>query len=178
MKLTIALLAAGIALGAQPPLKAVSTGSTSEKALLNFSAITDLEKQLDQKISMAGGSDPMLLLGEARALYLAGYGAVVTQEVSLVMSPTISPFKSQITPQEVAQTHQRKVARLPLLKQTMRDMWSSAASSLTMVPPNEQIVLAVRLLYKSWEDTKGLPGQIILKGTRAAGLSGIQTEEQ
>jgi hypothetical protein len=39
-------------------------------------------------------------------------------------------------------------------------------------------VVAVRLLYKSWEDTKGLPGQIVLRGTRGAGLAGVQTEEQ
>jgi hypothetical protein len=60
----------------------------------------------------------------------------------------------------------------------MQEMWADSASTLTMVPSNEQIVLAVRLMYKSWEDTKGLPGQIIVKGTRGAGLSAVQMEEQ
>jgi len=177
MKLPILLLAVTAAF-AQPPLKTLSTGSKADKLPQSFSAITDLERQLDGKITMAAATDPMLLLGEARALYLAGYGAVVTQEVSLVISPTITPFKTQITPQEVVQIHQRKIDRLPLLKKTMQDMWANAASSLTMVPNNEQIVLAVRLMYKSWEDTKGLPAQILLKGSRGAGLAGVQMEEQ
>ena len=127
---------------------------------------------------MAGGAEPMVLLGPARALYLAGYGAVVTQEVSLVVTPTITPFHQQIAPKEVVQVHQRKLGRLPLMKQLMRDMWSSTAQELKMVPDNEQIVVAVRLLYKSWEDTNGLPGQSVLKGSRGAGLTGVQMEEQ
>jgi hypothetical protein len=60
----------------------------------------------------------------------------------------------------------------------MRDLWSKTAASLNMVPGNEQIVVAVRLLYKSWEDTKGLPGQMILKGSRDAGVAAAQLEEQ
>jgi len=118
------------------------------------------------------------LLGTARALYLPGYGAVVTQEVSLIVTPTITPFHQSISPQEVVQVHKVKVDRLPVIRQTMRDMWASTAAALSMVPNNEQIVIAVRLLYKSWEDTKGLPGQIILRGSRGAGVAGLQTEEQ
>jgi hypothetical protein len=47
-----------------------------------------------------------------------------------------------------------------------------------MVPNNEQIIVAVRLLYKPWEDTKGLPGQIVLKGSRSTGIAGAQMDEQ
>ena len=58
-------------------------------------------------------------------------------------------------------------------------MWMDAASSLTSVPDTEQVVVALRLLYYPWEDTKGLPGQIVMKGPRKAALTGnIQTEEQ
>ena len=171
------LLLAAMAASAQPPLKTAAAG-TSDKPLLSFSVMADLEKQLDEKISLVGGDDPILLLGPARALYLAGCGAVVTQEISLVNTPTITPFRQSISPQEVVKAHQRKVERLPLLKQAMRDMWASTASTLNMVPGNEQIVVAVRLLYKSWEDTNGLPGQILLRGSRSAGLAGVQMDEQ
>ena len=162
----------------QMPVKHLAAVNTTEKPLLSFAVMSDLETQLDARINSAGGAEPMVLLGPARALYLLGYGAVVTQEVSLVVTPTVSPFRGQITPQEAVQVHQKKVARLPLIRQVMRDMWTTAASSLNMVPNNEQIVIAVRMLYKSWEDTKGLPGQMILRGSRGAGLAGVQIEEQ
>lgn len=179
MKPAILLLAATAAWSqGQMPVKHLAAVNTSEKPLLSFSVMSDLEAQLDGRINAAGGADPMILLGPARALYLLGYGAVVTQEVSLVTTPTISPFRGPITPKEIVDVHQRKVARLPLIKQVMRDMWSTTASTLNMVPNNEQIVIAVRMLYKSWEDTKGLPGQMILRGSRGAGLAGVQMEEQ
>ena len=177
MRLPLVLLAVTAA-WAQPPLKSVPAVSTAEKPLLSFAVMADLEKQLDDKINAAGGASPMVLLGPARSLYLPGYGAVVTQEVSLVVTPTISPFRQSISPQEVVQVHKQKVDRLPLMRQTMRDMWASTAATLNMVPANEQIVVAVRLLYKSWEDTKGLPGQMVLKGSRGAGLTGVQMDEQ
>ena len=164
---------------AQFPIRPASVvNPTSAKPLLTFAVMTDLEKHLDERISTAGGAEPLVLLGPARALYLAGYGAVVTQEVSLAVTPTINPFQPKIMPQDVARVHQKKTERVPLLKQLLPQMWASTAETLNMVPDNEQIVLAVRLLYKSWEDTKGLPGQIVLRGARGAGLSGVQTEEQ
>jgi hypothetical protein len=164
---------------AQIPVRPASiVNPTAAKPLLTFGVMTDLEKHLDERISAVGGAEPLVLLGPARALYLAGYGAVVTQEVSLAITPTINPFQPKITPQDVARVHQKKVERIPLLKQLMPQMWVSTAETLNMVPDTEQIVVAVRLLYKSWEDTKGLPGQIVLRGTRGAGLAGVQTEEQ
>ena len=177
MRLAAALLAV-VAAWAQPPLKQPTGPSNSERPLLSFAVMADLEKQLDEKMSLAGGAEPIMLIGYARTLYLMGYGAVVTQEISLVNTPTISPFRQSISPQEVVQVHKKKVERLPLLKQTIRELWTSAAGALNMVPNNEQIVVAVRLLYKSWEDTQGLPGQIIVKGSRGAGIAHAQMEEQ
>ena len=177
MKLPIVLFAAA-AVWAQPPLKSVSPAGAADKGPLSFAVIADLEKQLDDKVSTVGGATPMMLLGTARTLYLPGYGAVVTQEISLTVTPAITPFHQSISPQEVVRVHQQKIERLPLMRQTMKDMWTHTASTLNMIPNNEQIVVAVRLLYKSWEDTKGLPGQIILKGSRSAGIGGAQMDEQ
>jgi hypothetical protein len=61
----------------------------------------------------------------------------------------------------------------------MQGMWKDAALALTSIPDSEQVVVAVRVLYQPWEDTGGLPGQIVMKGSRKAALSGdIQTEEE
>jgi hypothetical protein len=163
---------------AQAPLKVVAPQST-EKPAVARKAFTDLESNIDYKFRVANDKDPFDLLGLTRGLYLPGYGAVLTTELSLVVTPTVNPFRQKITPEDIAKIHQRKLEHLLVLKKTMRDMWRDAAVSLTSVPDTEQVVLAVRLLYQPWEDTGGLPGQIVLKGTRKAALTGdIQTEEE
>jgi hypothetical protein len=39
--------------------------------------------------------------------------------------------------------------------------------TLIQIPSDQQIVLAVRLLYGSWESTAGMPAQIMVSATRA-----------
>jgi hypothetical protein len=163
---------------AQAPLKVAPVG-VPEKPNSMRQAFTDLEKRMDNKVASADSKDPIDLLGLTRGLYLQGYGVVFTTEVSLIVTPTPNPFRQQITKEEAARVHQRKLEHLPLLKKAMREMWMDAASSFTSVPDTEQVVLALRLLYQSWEDTKGLPAEIVMKGPRKAALTGnIQTEEQ
>jgi hypothetical protein len=36
----------------------------------------------------------------------------------------------------------------------------------------------VRLLYQPWEDTSGMPSQIVVKGTRKSNPASLQLEEQ
>jgi hypothetical protein len=146
-------------------------------ALATFS---ELEKRFDGKISSLGGvNQPMDLLGTTRGIYLDGYGAVFTSELSLIITPDINPFRPTITDKLKTQVHQEKVARVPLLKEAMKEMLRAAAMTLIQVPEDQQIVLAVRLDYLKWEDTMGLPGLIVMKADRKAALAGdFQTEEQ
>lgn len=143
--------------------------------------ITEVERLADSKFSTSA-KDKLYMLGLTRGLYLSGYGAVFTTELELIDSGPFlpTPFKQTITPAEIAQVHKRKVDNVPVLKQIMRDVWTSAAGALNMIPDNEQVVVAVRLMYHSqWEDTKGLPAQIVVRADRKALLGGnIQTEEQ
>lgn len=168
---------------AQAPLK---TAAITEPAARpagtpspSFQSMSVLEKRLDAKITNSGAKDPFLLLGYARVFYLPGFGALITQEVSLVITPVISPFQQTITPEQAAKVHERKLAQLPLMKKIMRDIWADAATSLPTVPETEQVVLAVRLLYQPWEDTSGLPAQLVMRGPRNPALaSTIAIEEQ
>lgn len=163
---------------AQAPLKVVGAPST-EKSGVSRKAFTELESNFDYKLRAANGKDPLDLLGLTRGLYLPGYGAVLTTELSLIVTPPITPFHMTITPEEAAKVHQRKIENLPVLKKTMQGLWKDAALALTSIPDSEQVVLAVRVLYLPWEDTAGLPGQIVMKGARKAATTGnIQTEEQ
>lgn len=179
MRPAAVLLMAAAAVWAQAPARAASWVNPSEKPAVSLMSTSEVEKQLDKKISTVGGNQPVMLLGNARALYIDGFGVVVTQEISLVQTPYPNPFRPPITPQETTQTHQRKLDRLPLARQTIREMWTMAAMKLSSLPDNEQIVIAERLLYQSWEDTKGLPGVILVRATRKEGLAGnLQLEEQ
>jgi hypothetical protein len=145
-----------------------------------LSTLSTLERRLDGQLSAIGTTiDPLDLLGTTRGVYLDGYGIVFTTECSLIITPSISPFRQSITEQDKIQVHQRKVNRLPVLKKTMREMMKVVALSLAQVPDNQLFVLVVRLDYLPYEDTTGLPGQIIMSADRRSALAGnIKTEEQ
>jgi hypothetical protein len=140
----------------------------------------ELEKRFDGKLATTGGAnDPLDLLGGTRGLYLDNCGAIFTTEVSLIVTPTTNPFRQTISKELAAQVHQRKVAHLPLLRQAMQEMMKTAAMTLVQVPDGQQIVVAVRVLYLPWEDTTGLPAQIVMKADRKSAMAGnIQTDEQ
>jgi hypothetical protein len=135
---------------------------------LRRAAFTPLEQALDKRLMAATADDPFDLLGSTRGLYLPGYGAVFTSELSLVVTPTLNPFRQKITPEEAKRVHDRKLKRLPILKLTMREMLMAAAAALDPMPGNEQVVIAIRMLYLPWEDTTGLPSEIVMRADRAA----------
>ncbi|MBZ5726979.1 MAG: hypothetical protein LAP87_18530 [Acidobacteriia bacterium] len=164
---------------ASKPAPAATVVGTPTAARVSWQTLSDLEKGFDARLSSAGGADPMVLLGNTRGLCLNGYGAIFTTDAELIGTPRITPFHQQITPAEKADTHKRKIEHLPLLKNAMLEMMRSAAAALKDLPASDQIVVAVRIFYLPWEDTAGLPGQILMKADRQGALAGnIQVEEQ
>lgn len=144
-------------------------------------AIAGVELLLNTRLYALGtANDPVDMLGLTRGLYLPNYGAVFTSEISLIVTPTVMPFRLTITKEMHDQVHQRKIARMPALRNAMVEMIRQAAGQLPQVPENQQIVVAVRLKYMSWEDRAGLPGQLIVSATRKDALNGVvqATEEQ
>jgi hypothetical protein len=185
MKLPAVLLllaAAGQAQIAPPASKAAplppSIGSRPMPIALG--TFTELERRFDDKFRSIGGpNDPLDLLGTTRGIYLQGYGVVFTAELSLVITPSINPFRPAISDELKKQVHQRKVARVPALKQAMQEMLKTAALTMIQVSDAQEFVLAVRVDYLKWEDTMGLPGLIVMKADRKGALSGeVKTEEQ
>ena len=168
-----------VASAAAPAAAPAAVVTPTEKPRFPRQTLADVERHLDTKLaSLGGANDPMDLLGDARGIYLDGYGAVFTAEVSLIVTPGINPFHTEFTAPEKEKVHQRKIDRLPLLRQAMRDMWRDSATTLAAIPDNQQVVIAVRLLYLPWEDTHGLPAQIVMKGDRRAAAGAVQIEEQ
>ena len=140
---------------------------------------TDLEKRFDDRLSKAGYPDPIYLLGSTRGLYLEGYGAVFTTEVDLIQSPRPNPFRPVIEPPEVASIHQRKLDHVPLLRTMMTSLMHDAGMTLLQIPLEQKIVVVVRILYMPWENTAGLPAQIVMSADRKSAIEGkIKVEEQ
>jgi hypothetical protein len=134
---------------------------------VGLAPIRAMEQGFDRRILTANTEAPFDLLGTTRGVYLNGYGAVFTAELSLLTTSNLSPFLQKFPKEYVAKVHAQKRQRLPLLKQTMREAMLAMASSLDDVPENENIVLGVSLFYfTKWEDTTGLPSEIVMQAQR------------
>ena len=154
-----------------------STGSALTVGTPNV--LRAFEISVDEQIAGVNRQKPIDVVGGTRCIYLHGIGAILSTKVELMQTPTINPFQRQISNQEAVEVYRTKTANLGLLRQTMKNTMISAARDLEFVPQTEQIVFAVGLIYQPWEDTKGLPSQIIMRADRHNALSGnITTEEQ
>jgi hypothetical protein len=149
-------------------------------AKIPLKSIIGMEREFDSRLSLLGADrEPIEALGLTRGLYLDGYGIVFTTELGLVALPTIGSFRTSISDAMKSKIHSTKVTRLPALRETIRKMMGSIATDLGQIPENQQVVIAVRLAYAPWENTAGLPVQIIGKADRRAAMTGnFQLEEQ
>ena len=130
--------------------------------------------------ALGSANDPVDMLGLMRGLYLDNYGVVFTSEISLIVTPTLTPFRPTITKELHDQVHQKKVSRVPALRAQMVELVKQAAKEFAQMPDSQRIVVAVRLRYLNWEDRTGLPSQIVMSATRKDALEGViqTTEEQ
>ncbi len=151
-------------------------GQEAPRARMTRAALSSVEKSFDGRLMRFNAPDSFDLLGPTRGVYLEGYGAVFSAEVNLIVSPNLSPFHQHFTKIEIARIHDRKVARLPLLEQNMREMLMATAASLENLPPGEQVVVAVTLFRYSWEDASGMPSQIVMQAERQKLLSNATRE--
>ncbi len=154
------LLAALLAPAAQP-----------QRARVTRAALAPIESSFDARIGNPTQPDPFDLLGNTRGVYLEGYGAVFTAEANLIVLP-LSPFRPALTKEEIANVHRRKLAKLEILKKTLRDLMVSSAASLGGVPPDERIAVSVTLFYYSWEQRSGLPSQVVMQAPKSALIKG------
>jgi hypothetical protein len=148
---------------------------SASHARITRAALASIERTCDSRLERPT-PDSFYLLGTARGVYLEGYGVVFSTELNLIVSPNLSPFHQSFTPIEKARIHDRKVQRLPVLKQQMRELLVASAVSLENLPPSEQVVLAVTLFHYSWEDYTGLPSQIVMQAERGKLLSNATRE--
>jgi hypothetical protein len=174
--LALAFLCAG---QIKPPSSAPPAPAPAETPRVSAQTLSQLEQGFEDKLKAVRTPESFSLLGASAGFYLEGYGVLLTIPLDLIYTPGISPFHQEFSKQEQEQVHRRKLAQLPVLKQAVRGMVASVASSLTALPMDRKISVAVRIYYLPGEDTSGLPHQIVATADRKSAQAGnIQLEEQ
>ncbi len=181
MRPLLAILLALTPLSAQAP-RPVSVNARVAAALqtvsprVSLASLAEVARGFDRDLRGFAMADPIDVLGNTRGIYLDGFGAVFTTELSPILTPQLNPFRPNISEQDKAAVRQRKLARIPAVERLMNSMLQTAARELAAVPDDQQIVVAVKYLYLPYEDTNGLPGQMVIKAARGAILSGAPVE--
>jgi hypothetical protein len=159
--------------------KPAATIGTTETSLVSLQSLRTLEQEMDGRISATGDkTDPCTVLGQTRGLYIRGLGAVFSAEVELAVTPgQVGLFQTAVGPDQKARIRKDKLAHVPLLEKTLSDMvLSLAASPVLKLSDSDQVVVAARLVYRSWEDTTGMPGQIVAHLDRRSGAIKVEVQ--
>lgn len=143
---------------------------------VKMTALEEFEHRFAAKLAETPPPFPFDVLFPAPAVYIPGMGVVLSSFVSLSYLDPPSPFRGPYTPAEKASFRSRKLQRIPLLEQDMREVMAqtAAASDMDMVPPNERIVIGVTLFYFKWEDSSGLPSQIVMSAEKQKLLQAVR----
>ena len=170
------LMLAGVTLlaGDKPPISAAAMAEASQK--------------LDARLGrMLPADDAVEQVGLTQGTYIGGFGLVFVGSLNLAPMAGISPFHQSVSKEEYARIHQKKLERLPKLRQFMQEQLLNIAASLDTIPPNDQIAIAISLFSFNGEDTSGIPSQIVMHAPkkilidmrtgRIADRDGIRAEE-
>lgn len=137
-------------------------GSAADKPGVGRPMIASVEKNLENHLLKLWPDDPVSIVGIPEGVYINGYGVVFISQVNLAPAPGITPFHQTISKDDVTRTHQKKLDRLPKLKEAMQEMLLNSAASMDTVPADDQVTLGISLFHWYWEDTTGLPAQIVM----------------
>jgi hypothetical protein len=129
-------------------------------------SLTTIEKSLDARLHV-DGPDPYDLLGLTRGSYLTGYGVVFTFEVNLIYSTGPSPFRPQMSREEIGSLRDRKFRKLLILKDTMRRTMANAAA-LPGLAPSDHVAVEAFLIYNYWENQTGMPHRVLMTASRSS----------
>lgn len=139
--------------------------AATESPRVSRSVLSAMERSLDTRINRLWDDNPLALIGSTRGVYLEGCGAVFSNEVNMV-TEGVSLMNLNMTKDQKDRYHAKKLARLPQLKQAMKQALVDSAASLDPVPMDEQIAFSVVLSRYTWEDATGIPAQITFQASK------------
>jgi hypothetical protein len=162
---------------AQPTARPAASIGSIEVSPMPLQTLRTVEKEMDSRIATTGGNMPCGVLSPSRGVYVSGLGAVFTAEIELAPTPGGMGLFQTIGPEQKAKYHKDKLTNLPLLEKTLSDIVLSLVASPTLkLSDTDQIVVAARLVYRAWEDTNGMPGQIVAHLDRRGGSVKVEVQ--
>lgn len=123
------------------------------------------EHGIDQRLARLWEDNSLSLVGNTRVAYLPGTGLVVTAEVNLVVVRVQNLMGDPITDKEKTDARKKRTERVPVLRNAMKQIMLSLATSLNQIPAAEQIAFVV-VLPGNRGDAAGLPVQVTMQATR------------
>lgn len=129
--------------------------------------LTAVEGTINQTFSTRG-PDSYDVLGRARGTYLEGYGTLFTIELDLANAGPLdmSPFRPVMSPAEIGAIRERKLKKIPVLEESMRNILVNASGTLEGLPGNERIAIEAILFNFRWEDSRGLPHRVFMSAEK------------
>ena len=152
---------------------ALAMAGSPERPHISRVEVANLEKIINTQLAGMFPDEPWLILGFTRGIYIDGVGVVFSADVNLATGPTVSPFNPSLPKEVVAAHHDKKVSRLPKLRDTMYAIVRSLTTFLPGMPADEQVVFAVTLYRYPWEIPNGIPTQIVMHVQRAKLLEAV-----
>jgi hypothetical protein len=147
-------------------VSALAFGASVPPPHVTRASVAAMEDSLDNRIVRLRIDAPFYLVCGSRGAYIDGYGVVFAVEVNLVAANLVSPFRPQVTKDELLKLKHEKEQRLPVLRQAMRQILIDSAGSLDGIPPTENIAIGMTLVYQPWEESGGLPRQIVMQAPK------------
>jgi hypothetical protein len=135
---------------------------------IKLPALEDFEVRFAAKLAANPGPFPFEVLSSTPAIYVPGVGVALSNVVNLSYIDPPSPFRGPYTAKEKDGFRDRKLERLPILERSMREVMAdtAAAPDFDPMPPNERVVLGVTLFYFTWENSTGLPRQVVMSAEK------------
>ena len=137
--------------------------------IININALEGYQRRFEtQLLAQTPGQFPFEVLSASPGIHVQGVGLTLSSVVSLSYLEPAGPFRQPYTPKELATFRDRKLERVPILERTMREVMADTAnaSEIDPLPPNERVILGVTLFYFKWENSDGLPRQIVMSAEK------------
>lgn len=132
-----------------------------------------VERLCDKSIETYG-IDTIEQITHARALYIEGYGVLISFEVNLARVSPLVGFAGGLSKAQKDRIRENKMKRLPEFRQFLEGLLLEAVKPLEHLSPEDNLLVSVDLDYTNYEDSDGLPEMISLSAKKKDLLDAAQ----
>jgi hypothetical protein len=125
--------------------------------------VANAENLINGELAAMYPDERYFILSPARGMFIDNFGLVFMAEINLVSVPAITPFHQEVTKQEIAQVRDRKLSRLPRLRSELLKILGNTTRMFQTPPEAGSVVLGITLVRFPWENTTGIPSQIVMQ---------------